>query len=168
MSKLLRNLLPLERPRAKLFFRAKGAHALSLRVTSLLSVGSGAPCSCEMAADDDLEVLDDWLDDTVPQEPWQPEFPAAPRLPPGLEPSAALSGGSRLRSEELPLEPPRLETPPPRWVCFRCEGELFGQDREGWYCLSCLSRDFYNSKHAKPSSGTSRHVGVCSACGPCT
>ena len=69
-------LLPLERPRAKLFFRAKGAHALSLRVTSLLSVGSGAPCSREMAADDDLEVLDDWLDDTVPQEPWQPEFPA--------------------------------------------------------------------------------------------
>ena len=37
VSKLLRNLLPLERPRAKLFFRAKGAHALSLRVTSLLS-----------------------------------------------------------------------------------------------------------------------------------
>ncbi|CAE7309156.1 TY5A, partial [Symbiodinium microadriaticum] len=23
--------------------------------------------------------------------------------------------------------------------------ELFGQDREGWYCLSCSSRDFYNS-----------------------
>ncbi|CAE7454645.1 unnamed protein product, partial [Symbiodinium microadriaticum] len=57
-------------------FQTWSAHALSLRVTSLLSVGSGAPCSREMAADDDLEVLDDWLDDTVPQEPWQPEFPA--------------------------------------------------------------------------------------------
>ncbi|CAE6914982.1 pnp [Symbiodinium natans] len=103
------------------------------------------PCSREMAADVGLEELDDWLDDEDRQEIQQPEIPAAPRMPPGLEPPATTSGGNRLRSEEVPLEPPRLETPAPRWVCFRCESEQFSRDQDGWFCSVCSSRDFYNS-----------------------
>ena len=98
-----------------------------------------------MAADVGLEELDDWLDDEDRQEIQQPEIPAAPRMPPGLEPPATTSGGNRLRSEEVPLEPPRLETPAPRWVCFRCESEQFSRDQDGWFCSVCSSRDFYNS-----------------------